>query len=83
MNVVGKSSRDRDMIIPFCSAFVRLHLESCVQFWSPQFKKDADRLERVQRRAVKMIKGLENLPYEERLKEKRRLGGTSSQYFST
>ena len=32
-------------------------------------KKDTDRLERVQRRAMKMIKGLQNLPYEGRLKE--------------
>ena len=44
-------------------------MEYCVQFWSPQFKKHADRLERVQRRTMKMIEGLANLPYEERLKE--------------
>ncbi|KAK4826168.1 hypothetical protein QYF61_006030 [Mycteria americana] len=55
------TSRDGDVIIPLYSVL---------------FKKDTDRLERVQRRAVKMIKGLENLPYEERLKElKRRLSG--------
>ncbi|KAK4827456.1 hypothetical protein QYF61_018177 [Mycteria americana] len=46
----------------------------CVQFWSPQFKEDTDRLDRVQRRATKMIKRLENLPYEDRLRRSFLLG---------
>jgi len=57
------------MILPLYAALVKLHLEQCVHFWVPQYKRPMAILERVQQKATKMMKGLENLSYEERLRE--------------
>ncbi|GAB0181694.1 mitochondrial enolase superfamily member 1 [Grus japonensis] len=46
----------------------------CIQLWGPQYKTDMDLLERVQRRAVKMIRGLEHLAYEIQPGEEKALG---------
>jgi len=63
------TSMSREVLLPLYSALVRPHMDYSVQFWAPQFKKDEELLERVHQMATRMMRGLEYLSYDERLRE--------------
>ena len=72
----------REVILPFYFVLLKPHLEHCVKMWSPQYRRVVDLLKCIQRRATKMIQGVEHLPYKDQLRElglfnleKRRLQG--------
>jgi len=65
-NIKNKS---KNIIISLYKALVRPRLEYCIQAWNPNLAKDITLLERVQKRATKMIIGFGGLSYERRLQE--------------
>jgi len=75
-------SGESEGIVLLYSVLVRPHLERYPGLWGTRYRKDVELLKWVQRRGTKMIKGLEHLFYEEKLRnlclfslEKRRLQG--------
>lgn len=50
-------------------AYVCPHLKFCVQAWCPYLAKDIDILEKVQRRATKLVTSIAKLTYEQRLQQ--------------
>jgi ribonucleases P/MRP protein subunit RPP40 len=60
-------NQSKDVIVTLYKVLVRPKLEYFVQAWCPYFRKGIDVLERVQKRATKMIAGFRHLNYENRL----------------
>ena len=71
MGIIRRSFQfmDHTLFKKLFKAMVRPHLEYANPTWSPQLKKHITAIENVQRRATKLIPGMKNLSYQERLKE--------------
>ena len=74
--------KSKEVILTLYNTLVRPHLEYCVQIWGPHYKKDIEALEKVQRRATRMVSGIKDKGYKVRLRmlnlfklSKRRLRG--------
>jgi hypothetical protein len=74
--------KSKKVIVKLYKSLVRPRLEYCIQAWSPYLRKDIDMIERVQRRATRLIEGFTDMSYEDRLEqtglislEKRRVRG--------
>ena len=69
MNRRNITYKEKSLIVPLYEAIVRPQVEYCIQAWNPHLRKDIVMLDKIQRRATKLIPGLRDLRYEERLKE--------------
>ena len=69
LGLIKKSfkTRDASTMTSLYKSFVRPYLEYGSVIWGPHFKEDQKKIEGVQRRATKIISGMHNLTYEERL----------------
>ncbi|KAJ7404467.1 hypothetical protein WISP_145222 [Willisornis vidua] len=63
------TSSTREVIVPLYSALIRSHLESCAQFWAPQFRNDIEVPVACPEKAMELVKGLKHRSYEEQLRE--------------
>jgi len=58
---------DEEDFLVIYKAYIRPHLEYCVQAWSPYMQKDIKILEKIQRSATKIVHRLKHLCYKDRL----------------
>ena len=59
---------DKPTFLILYKSYIRPHLEYSIQAWAPHFKKDSECLEKIQRRATKLVNGFQNLTYDNHLK---------------
>ena len=55
---------DKRGFLVLYKGYFRPHLEYAIQLWSPNYIKDIECLEKIQKRATKLVAELKRLPYE-------------------
>ena len=61
--------KNKNNIVCLYKSLVRPHLEYCQQAWRPYYQQDIGNIEKVQRRVTRMINGMGEFSYEERLRK--------------
>ena len=59
--------KNKELILQLYKSLDRPHLEYAVQFWSPELRRDIDKMEKIQRRATKMIPEVRKYSYHQRI----------------
>lgn len=60
--------KDKGIMVALYKSLVRPIMEYCSPAWSPHYVKDKQLIERIQHRFTRMIPGMKDVPYEERLR---------------
>ena len=68
MTWINIAYKGKSLIVHLYKAIVRHHFEYCTHAWGPYPRKYIDMLEKIQRRATNLITGLNNIRYENDLR---------------
>ena len=60
-------SKKKDIVIRLYKSIVRPHIDYCIQAWRPHHASDIVMLERIQKRATRMIEECKGMAYTQRL----------------
>ena len=60
---------NKELILPLFKSLVLPHHEHAVQFWSPNLRRDIEKIEKIHRRATKMIPEIRYHSYHQRIQD--------------
>jgi len=71
LGMIGRTIKykNKSILLSLYKSLVRPHLEYCTLMWSPHYAIDNHMLEKVQHQFTRMVPGMKELPYKDRLKQ--------------